>query len=91
MVGFIIGILILSLWLGIVVGCCYCGWINQVREVTLMRNWPFMRVVRRNQNLITVRAPRQVRNRRESRNRNRNHQVAQGNREDVEQGVLAIE
>ena len=50
-----------------------------------------MRVVRRNQNLITVRAPRQVRNRRESRNRNRNPQVEQVNREDVEQGVLAIE
>ena len=91
MEGFIIGLLLLSLWLGMIIACCYCGAVNQVKEVTLIKYWPFMRVVSRNQNLVTVRAHRQKRNRRESGNRNRNPQVEQENREEVEQVILAIE
>ena len=91
MVGFIIGVLILSLWLGIIIGCCYCGWLNKVREIRIERNWPFMKVIRRGDNMIQTRRLRQRRHRNENRNRCRNQEVVQNNIEVEEQVVLAME
>ena len=89
MIVFVLGLLLLSLITGVVIGLCYCGWLNKVREVRLVRNWPFVRVLRAGHSIVQTRDHRQGRQRNRNRNRCRNQQNLEIREE--EQVVLAIE
>ena len=87
MEGFILGLLIVSFLAGILIGCGYCTWLNKIKEVRLIRNWPFVRVLEQNHyNLVHM--THHGRQRRSKRRRN-NHQQVVVNQE--EQVVLPIE
>ena len=95
MEGLIIGLLLLTLLTGIFIGCFYCSWLNKIKEVRLITNWPFIRVLQHNQyNLVHM--THHGRQRRSKRRRN-NHQQVVVNQEEQEvvnqeeQVVLPIE